>query len=129
MAAMRAMHARLCGLGYVKPTARAAGPTTSKQQSMRLAMAMGSGPGLLHGRAPDLVQLDRRLRPMRGYPLLLASLNERLPPTARRRRAKQNLAVVEGEATPLPPLWREGRPYPPTLATPPLGRVRAIGYA
>ena len=42
MAAMRAMHVRLCGLEYVEPTARAAGPTTSKQQSMRLAMAMGS---------------------------------------------------------------------------------------
>ena len=41
MAAMRAMNVRLCGLGYVEPTARAAGPTTSKQQSMRLAMAMG----------------------------------------------------------------------------------------
>ena len=36
------MHARLCGLGYVEPTARVAGPTTSKQQIMRLAMAMGS---------------------------------------------------------------------------------------
>ena len=45
MTAMRAMHVRLCGLAwilYVEPTARAAGPTTSKQQSMRLAMAMGS---------------------------------------------------------------------------------------
>ena len=42
MTAMRAMHVRLCGLGYVEPTAKAAGPTTSKQQSMRLAMAMGS---------------------------------------------------------------------------------------
>ena len=69
---------------------------------------------------------------MRGYPLFWASLNERLPPTARRRRAKKILAVVEGEATPpppYPPLWAEGRPYPPTPATPPLGRVRAIGYA
>ena len=42
MTAMRAMHVRLCGLGYAEPTARAAGTTTSKQQSMRLAMAMGS---------------------------------------------------------------------------------------
>ena len=48
MAAVRAMHVRLIGLGYVEPTARAAGPTTSKQQSMRLAMAMGQlGRGLL----------------------------------------------------------------------------------
>ena len=64
----------------------------------------------LHGRARPSVpdELDRRF-----------SSNERLPPTARRRRAKKILAVVEGEATPLPPLWAEGRPYPPTPATPP----------
>ena len=70
MAAMRAMNVRLIGLAYVKPTARAAGPTTSKQQSMRLAMAMGSWAVASMG-VPDLVrptQLDRRWKRMRGYP-------------------------------------------------------------
>ena len=55
MAAMRAMNARLCGLGYVEPAARAAGPTTSKQQIMRLAMAMGSWAVASMG-VPDLVR-------------------------------------------------------------------------
>ena len=42
MTAMRAMNVRLCGLGHVEPIGRTAGPTTSKQQIMRLAMVMGS---------------------------------------------------------------------------------------
>ena len=42
MTAMRAMNVRLCGLGYVESTGRKAGTTTSKQQSMRVAMVMGS---------------------------------------------------------------------------------------
>ena len=60
MAAMRAMHVRLCGLEYVEPTARAAGPTTSKQQSMRLAMAMGSWAMASMGVPDDLVRPTAR---------------------------------------------------------------------
>ena len=55
MTAMRAMNVRLCGLGYVEPIGRTAGPTTSKQQIMRLAMAMGSWAVASMG-VPDLVR-------------------------------------------------------------------------
>ena len=55
MTAMHAMNVRLCGLGYVEPIGRTAGPTTSKQQSMRLAMAMGSWAVATMG-VPDLLR-------------------------------------------------------------------------
>ena len=105
MAAMRAMHVRLCGLGYVEPTARAAGPTTSKQQSMRLAMGQpGLLPGCEHGRAATSSRLQLGARRFWGK-----SDIDTCTPTARRRRAKKILTVAEGEATPLPPYPPPGR--------------------
>ena len=73
MTAMRAMNVRLCGLGYVEPTGRKAGTTTSKQQSMRLAMVMGSWVAM---GVPDLARAPTTARSkieeeMRGYPPLL----------------------------------------------------------
>jgi hypothetical protein len=58
MAAMRAMNVRLCGLGYVEPTGRKAGTTISKQQSMWLAMVMGSWAVAFMG-VPDLLRRQK----------------------------------------------------------------------